>query len=64
MQNEDARMQTTKGECLMLGSSFIEPDIVNKITLQRHPKDVENDLYAFLTEQNFRSEILFSYNFK
>jgi hypothetical protein len=48
----------------MFDVGFIDPYIVNEITLQHHPKDVENDLYTFCTEQNLRSEILFPYNFK
>jgi hypothetical protein len=48
----------------MYDVGFIDPYIVNEIVLQRHPKDVENDIYTFLTEQNLRSDILFPYNFK
>jgi hypothetical protein len=48
----------------MFDVGLIEPYIVKEIMLQRYPKDVENDMYTFLTEQNLRSEILFPYNFK
>jgi hypothetical protein len=48
----------------MYDVGFIDPYIVNEIMLQRHPKDVEHDLYAFLTKQNLRSDSLFLYNFK
>ena len=43
---------------------FIDPYIINEYTLKNHPKDVEEDLYRFLTEHNFVKEILFPYNFK
>ena len=43
---------------------FMDPYIVNKYTLKNHPKDVEEDLCRFLTENNFVKEILFPYNFK
>jgi hypothetical protein len=48
----------------MFEVGFIDLYIVNEITLQNHPKDVENDLSIFLNEQNLRNEILFPYNFK
>jgi hypothetical protein len=48
----------------MFDIGFINPYIVNEIMLQCHSKDVENDMYTFLTEQNLKSEILFPYNFK
>jgi hypothetical protein len=48
----------------MFNIGIIDPYIVNEITLQHHPKDVENDIYIFLTEQNLRTNILFPYNFK
>jgi hypothetical protein len=48
----------------MFDVGVIDPYIVNEITLQRHPKDIENDMYTFLSKQNIRSEILFPYNFK
>src|SRR4051812_30047697 len=43
---------------------FIDEYIVNEYTLKNHPKDVEEDLCRFLTENNFVKEILFPYNFK
>ena len=43
---------------------FIDPFIVHEHTLHNHSKDVEDDLYRFLIEQNFKREILFPYNFK
>ena len=43
---------------------FIDPYIVNEYMLKNHPKNVEEDLCRFLTENNFVKEILFSYNFK
>jgi len=43
---------------------FIDPYIVNEITLKNHPKDVEHDLTTFLIEQNYCKEILFPYTFK
>ena len=46
------------------GAGFIVPYIVNEYTLKNHPKDVDEDLCMFLTENNFVKEILFSYNFK
>jgi hypothetical protein len=48
----------------MFDIGFIDPFIVNEMTLQHHLKDVENAIYTFLTEQNLRSDILFPYNFK
>jgi hypothetical protein len=43
---------------------FVDPYIVNEKMFQDHPKDVEHDLYIFLTEQSLEREILFPYNFK
>ena len=43
---------------------FIDTYIVNEYTSKNHPKDVEEDLCRFLTENNFVKEILFPYNFK
>jgi hypothetical protein len=43
----------------MFDVGFIDPYIVNEMTLQHYPKDVENDIYTFLIEQNLRSDILF-----
>jgi hypothetical protein len=39
---------------------FVGPYIVNEIILQRHPQDVEHDLYTFFAEQSLKREILFS----
>jgi hypothetical protein len=38
----------------MYDVGFTDLYIVNKIVLQHHPKDVEHDLYTFLTEQSLR----------
>ena len=43
---------------------FIDPYIVNFITIQEHGKDTEANLLRFLKKQNSRTETLFPYNFK
>jgi hypothetical protein len=53
-------------ECKNRGTydvGFVNPYIVNEIMLQRHPQDVEHDLYTFFTEQSLKREIIFPYNF-
>ncbi|KAK1604872.1 hypothetical protein QYE76_028545 [Lolium multiflorum] len=42
---------------------FIDPQIVNSYVLEHHPKDVEDDLWRFLTKQELKSDILFPYHF-
>lgn len=42
---------------------FIDPHIVNGYVLEKHPQDVEKDLYKFLTKQQLKSHILFPYHF-
>ena len=42
---------------------FIDPHIVNGHVLEKHPEDVEKDLYKFLTKQQLKSHILFPYDF-
>jgi hypothetical protein len=42
---------------------FIDPHIVNEYVLERHPRDVEQDLWDFLRKQQLKSQILFPYNF-
>jgi hypothetical protein len=54
------------GECKIkniLDVGFIDPHIINGYVLERYPKDVEKDLYKFLTEQELKSQILFHYHF-
>ena len=43
---------------------FIDPDKVHIETEQLYPKETEENLLRFLTEQNLCDHILFSYNFK
>jgi len=43
---------------------FIDPYIVNFVTVRDHAKDTEANLLRFLIKQNSRTEILFPYNFK
>ena len=40
-----------------------DPHIVNGHVLEKHPEDVEKDLYKFLTKQQLKSHILFPYHF-
>ena len=42
---------------------FIDPHVINGYVLKQHPKDVESDLYMFLTKQQLKSHILFPYVF-
>ena len=42
---------------------FIDPHIINVYVLERYPKDVEKNLYKFLTKQQLKSQILFPYHF-
>ena len=42
---------------------FIDPHIVNGYVLEKHPADVEQDLWDFLTKQQLKSQILFPYHF-
>ena len=36
---------------------FIDPHVINGYVLKQHPKDVESDLYMFLTKQQLKSPI-------
>ena len=54
-------------ECKRLGIydiGFIDPYIVNFMTVRDHGKEIEANLLRFLKKQNSRTEILFPYNFK
>ena len=42
---------------------FIDPRIVNLYVLEKHPQDVEKDLYKFLAKQQLKSHILFPCHF-
>jgi hypothetical protein len=43
---------------------FIDPNRVNAVTVQNKPKEMEDILLEFLLTQEYRTRILFSYNFK
>jgi hypothetical protein len=43
---------------------FIDPNIINCVTISMYPSDTEDNLLLFLVEQNLKSDILFPYNFK
>jgi hypothetical protein len=43
---------------------FIDPDKIHIKTLTDNPKETEENLLRFLTDQNFCDHILFPYNFK
>ena len=47
----------------ILDVGFIDSHIINGYVLEKYPKDVEKDLYEFLTKQELKSEILFPYHF-
>jgi hypothetical protein len=42
---------------------FIDPYIVNGYVLEKHPRDVEEDLFDFLRKQQLKSDILFPCHF-
>jgi hypothetical protein len=44
--------------------SIIDPDKIHIKTLTDNPKETEENLLRFLTDQNFYDHKLFPYNFK
>ena len=47
----------------ILNIGFIDPDKIHIATLTNYPKETEENLLRFLTDQNFCDHILFPYNF-
>jgi hypothetical protein len=43
---------------------FIDPNRINKHTICENPKETEHNLLMFLVNQEYRSKILFLYNFR
>jgi hypothetical protein len=43
---------------------FIDPNVINCHTIENNPREVEDLLLMFLTQQNLNSDIIFPYNFK
>lgn len=48
----------------ILNIGFIDPDKIHIATLTNYPKETEENLLRFLTDQNFCDHILFPYNFR
>lgn len=48
----------------ILNIGFIDPDKIHIATLTDKPKETEENLLRFLTDQNFCDHILFPYNFR
>jgi hypothetical protein len=48
----------------IINIGFIDPDKIHIKTLTDNPKETEENLLRFLTDQNFCDHILFPYNFK
>jgi hypothetical protein len=60
-------MHTEEYECKQRNDfqvGFIDPNQVNAVTVQNKPKEMEDILLEFLLTQEYRTRILFSYNFK
>jgi len=55
-------LECKRGQIYDLG--FIDPNTIHEYTVQNFPKDTEIYLLRFLTKQQIRAEILFTYNFK
>jgi hypothetical protein len=43
---------------------FIDPNTVHELTVNKFPKDTEENLLRFLQKQENKSEIFFPYNFE
>jgi hypothetical protein len=48
----------------IINIGFIDPDKIHIRTLTDKPKEMEENLLRFLTDQNFYDHIMFPYNFK
>jgi hypothetical protein len=48
----------------IINIGFIDPDKIHIKTLTDNPKETEENLRRFLTDQNYCDHILFPYNFK
>jgi hypothetical protein len=48
----------------IINIGFIDPDKIHIKMLTDNPKETEENLLRFLTEQNYYDHILFPYNFK
>jgi hypothetical protein len=55
-------LECKRGQIYDVG--FINPNTVQEVTVQKHPKDTEDFLLTFLMKQETKEEILFPYNFK
>jgi hypothetical protein len=47
-----------------LNIGFIDPNRINENTVHENPKETEHNLLMFLVNQEYRSKILFPYNFR
>jgi hypothetical protein len=45
-------------------TGFIDPNRVKEVTIHDNPKETGDNLLLFLVKQEYRSKILFPYNFK
>ena len=43
---------------------FIDPSTVHEVTVNRFPKDTEDNMLRFLQKQQHKEEIFFPYNFE